>query len=91
MKDIIVQEVNLEVGICEFLYNRIAFDLVLKVDHLVVTNQVCILVRGLDEGVSVFQEVGQGLLAVVVLQLHHTKVRWDKSIAVALLTERFGN
>lgn len=65
--DLIVQELDREVLILKLLYDWVSFNLVLQVHHLVVTNQICVLVWYLDKTISVFQEVCEGLLATLVL------------------------
>lgn len=86
MDDVAVEEVHLEIWIWELFDAWISPYFVLKVDNLIVTDQVCVLVRGLNERVSVLKEVCEGLLATEMLQLHHTEMWRHEAIAVALLT-----
>ena len=89
--DVTIQEIDSKIWILKLLNNWVSFKFVLQVHHLVVTNQICVLIWCLDETVSVFYEVRQGLLAALVLQLHHTQVGRHETIAITLITERLSD
>ena len=80
-----VQALKLEVRILELLDDRIALHLVLEVHHLVISDDVGVLVAHLYEGLAVLHEVGNGVIKE--LELNHSQMWWHESVTLGLFAQ----
>ena len=58
MQYLVVKELEREVRIGNLFYNGVSLDPVLKIDHLVVSDQVGVLIACLNERIPILNEIG---------------------------------